>query len=147
MLIEYSLNMPAIFQSLNTIDANFAAAQSGEPPNPTIDGAFYLPLYNFVRGDYGNSVENWVNGFSINTPTTVEIDITSAENKTWQDNGFSHVSAGTNASYWIFFSATATFDKTVETRNLDTSRAASEVKLRLTCHGGPAKFDIGQGLW
>lgn len=135
--------MPATYQSLDFIQKNFEAAQNGDPPNQKVDGPFFLPLYNFVGGNYGTSVKDWVSGFGTAKKTDIKIDIEHAESQSWSSEGFSKISAGADLSYWYFLTAKATFDKSEETKTLDTKRASSEIALTLTCSGAPAWFEVG----
>ena len=145
--ISFSVNMAAIYESLDFIQKNFEAAQNGEKPDKKVDGLFYLPLYNFPRGNYGSTVNAWVGGYSTVKKTEIKIEIEHAESQSWSEAGFSKISAGADLSYWYFLTAKATFDTTEETKTLDTKRASSEISLKLTCSGAPAWFDVGQGDW
>ena len=139
--------MPGIYQSLDFINKNFKASQNSETASKKVDGAFFLPSYNFPKGNYAQSVRNWVMGYRKGVNTEIKIDIKSAESESWSSEGFNKISAGADLDYWFFLTSRATFDKTEETKNLDTKRASSEISLTLTCSGAPAWFEVGQGNW
>ena len=139
--------MAVTFEDLSTIQANYDAATAGSDVKVKVDGTFPAPDYHFSAGSYEETVTDWVQGYDTVKPTEIEIDISNAASKSWEQKGFKKITAGISVSYWTFLRATATFESTEETRNLDASRASSEIKLTLKCHGKPTKFDIAQGNW
>lgn len=139
------LTMDTVTADLTNIQANLDAARQGKPPNTAVRGVIQRPNYS-MQG-YKDQVNEWVNNFSNQKPTTISFSSASAGSSSWSNYNFQNINAnGGFSTSWFFFSARASIDDTTVSNTLQFNSQTASVQVKIT-FTALKTFEVAPGLW